>query len=284
MSSLLFGLLIGCVTTLVLKTFFQYVEDPQWIERHLKLTNMAIIPYSKEQALYTMNRHKSSILPLLASKYPNDLSIEALRSLRTSLQVLLCSATNNIVSIVGISPGTGKSFISANFAYLLAQAGKRVLLIDGDLRRGYLQQYFQATQQPGLSELINKTASLENTVIKTQQKNLLFLPTGSRPVNPSELLTKEEFKELIQSLSPQFDLIIIDTAPILAVTDGALIAALSGTNFLVVGSHSHQPKEIELAITRLMNAGVNLHGFIFNYKKEKKTISSIAYHYEYSST
>ncbi len=283
---LIVGFMLASLIVSARKMFFNTIEDPLWIEKHLNLVNLSIIPFSKQQKR-KITEWKSDPsnkdLQLLAVESPNDLSIEALRSLRTSLQIILLGATNNIVSIMGASPGIGKSFVAANFVYLLAQAGKRVLLIDGDIRRGSLQNYFQVPRAPGLTDLINGSATFEQALRKVQHENLTFLSTGTIPENPSELLTNAKLKEIIGTLSSQFDLVIIDTAPVLAVTDGVLIGVLAGTNLLVVGSSKHQAKELEIAMKRITNAGVKIQGSIFNYLKEETKIKgSGRYNYNYA--
>lgn len=286
LSSLIFGVLLGVVVVLGRKAIFKYVEDPQWIERHLNLINLAIIPFSKDQLSRAnlANQSMTKNMQVLASVNPNDLSVEAIRSLRTSLQLIFCSSPNNIVAIVGISPGIGKSFVSSNLAYLLAEAGKRVLLIDGDLRRGHLQNYFSIPRSPGLSDVLNGSATLEETLKETGKANLTLLPVGAYTSKSSELLMTDRFKELIASVSSQFDIVIIDTAPILAITDGVIISSHAGTNLLVVGSNVHQPEEIESTVKRLSNAGIKLQGCIFNnLKPELKNRHNHNYNYEVTS-
>lgn len=281
-ASLILGLMFGCIAILVRKAFRRRINDPRWLEQNLHLPNLAIIPYSKQQ---TKNKIEYKNKPfneqiILAEKNPRDLSIEALRSLRTSFQIMLPKSSKNIISIMGVSENVGKSFVSSNFAYLLAQVEKRVLLIDGDIRRGDLYKYFSVPQTPGLNEIINGTTTVPDAIRTTSISHLSFLSCGAYPKNPSELLTKHEFKDILNVLSRQFDYIIIDTAPILAVTDSIIIGALTDVNFLVVGSNIHQPEEILLTFKQLQNAGIKIHGTIFNHLSEKALVyGKYRYHY-----
>jgi len=194
-----------------------------------------------------------------------------LRSVRTSFQVMRLGAQNNIITFLGATPGIGKSFVSANFAAVLAESGKRVLLIDSDLRRGHLCRYFRGVRSPGLMEVLKGMAPIEQALMSTPgQENLVFLANGVPPQNPVEFLMSDEFKALLNHLSTQFDCVVLDTPPILAVTDAALLAGMAGTNFLVVGAGKNQPKEIELSIKRFASAGVKLHGFLMNSLKEQQ--------------
>lgn len=266
-ASLVLGFILAMLFVLTRKAFFHTIDDPQWVEQQLGLNNFAIIPYSKQQT----KMRNANQLEILAEKYPRDLSIEALRSLRTSFQITLATAINNIISIMGVSQSIGKSFVSVNFAFLLADTGKRVLLIDGDIRKGHLNDYFKLPRGPGLSEVIAGTSSL-GEVIHKATATLSFVPCGNYPFNPSELLSQDSFKNLMTKVSKEYDLVIIDTAPVLAVTDCVLIGVLAGINLLLLGSGTHQPNEIYLAVRQLSNAGINIAGTIFNTLKPTKSI------------
>lgn len=263
--SLLVGLLLGIVAAFVRKSLNRGVEDPELIEQRLGLPVYASIPHSDDQVrLVKKGRKNEKYEGLLAMTEPKDLAIESLRSLRTSLQFALMDARNAIVSITGPSPGIGKSFVSANLAYVLADAGKRILLIDADMRKGHLHEYFGFKRTQGLSGLISGEVSIEQGINKTGVDNLDFIPCGIVPPNPSELLMSDRFGELIETLSGQYDLIIVDTPPALAVTDGSIIGRHAGINFLVLRSGMHPLREIELAVKRLSQNGIKPQGFIIN--------------------
>jgi len=194
----------------------------------------------------------------------------------------MLEAKNNIVSIMGVAPGVGKSFVSANFAYLLANAGKKILLIDGDIRKGHLKDYFKVGACLGLSELVLGSCTFEQAVIQSQYDNLDFLATGAYPPNPSELLMTERFKQVLETAAKRYDLVIIDTAPILAVTDAALIGQHAGTNFMVLASNAHEVSEIELALKRVSANGVKINGVVFNFNRKEKNLHSYGYGYRYN--
>ncbi|WP_147265595.1 CpsD/CapB family tyrosine-protein kinase, partial [Acinetobacter baumannii] len=144
--------------------------------------------------------------------------------IRTAIHFALANAKNNIIMIAGPSPEVGKSFISTNLATIFAQGNKRVLLIDADMRRGYMHKYFDVDVKPGLSELLSGQADLQKVLHKTQVTNLDVITRGKSPTNPSEILSSNQFKELLEQLQSQYDHIIIDTPPVLAVTDGIIIS------------------------------------------------------------
>jgi tyrosine-protein kinase Etk/Wzc len=260
------GFMLGVMIIFGRKLLSSQVDDPYWSERYLNLPSVGIIPYCLEQKENLISLKK---LPLIAHLHSKSSATEALRSLRTSLQVTLATASNNVISILGISPNVGKTFVSTNLAYLLATAGKRVLLIDSDLRKGTLHKYFDLKVSPGLSDVLEKDLSVEDVLRETTHSNLSVIPRGSYPKHPAELLGSERFKDLIKNCSELYDIVLIDTAPVLLVTDAVLVASNSATNLVVFGSGVHEPAEIERAMKPLQNAGVYVNGSIFNFHKEQ---------------
>jgi tyrosine-protein kinase Etk/Wzc len=280
LGSSMLGFMLGVMIILGRKLFSPRVDDPHWSERQLNLPNVAIVPYCKEQGEQGLLSLKS--LPLLAQTHPKNLAIEALRSLRTNLQVTLACADNNVIGILGVAPSVGKSFVSANLAYLLAAAGKRVLLIDADLRRGTLHKYFDLKPSPGLAEILDSTIGVEESLKASSHPNLTVLPRGRYPKDPAELLSGVRFKTLTDTFSEQYDVVLLDTAPVLLVTDAVLVGAVAGTNFLVFGAGAHQPSDIELVVRRLQNADVHVNGSIFNFHKEQTRNYYYGKSYNYS--
>lgn len=263
--SLVGGLVIGVACAFARRSFFGGIEDPSEIERMFGLTISAAIPHStKQEALISEVNSGAKKVSVLAKDDPTDLAIESLRSFRTALQFSMLGAKNKIVMITGPTPGVGKSFVSVNFAAVLASAGKKVLLIDGDLRKGYLQRYFGLDQKGGLSEVISHERTFEETVHRDVVEKLDFLSTGVLPPQPSELLEHTNFQALLEELSRKYDLIVIDTAPILAVADGLVIAPHVGTIFSVVRGAVSTMGEIDETVKRLTQAGHNVAGVVFN--------------------
>ncbi len=281
-----FFVALGCgfFTALLRRALHQKVQDPLWIEQNLGIITAAIIPYSKKQNNIDRLLKKGLIgqSNILAFNAPHDLSIEALRSLRTHLQFSLQSSTNNIIAITGISPEIGKSFVASNFAYILADAGKRILLIDADIRRGHLFRYFNLNKSPGLSEVLTGTMSLQNAIQTLESPNLHILSSGAFVGKPSELLMNERFNDIIEQVSKDYDAVVIDTAPILAVTDGVIVAKHAGINFLLIGSGMHHAEEIEFGVKRLYANNVKIQGVIYNnVQGESRTYGYGKYRYRY---
>lgn len=266
--SVVLGFFLGVVIVAVRVALNKTVEDPSVIENQLGYPIYAEIPFSEHQEAMvkrSKKRMERSGFELLAHTKSDDPVIESLRSLRTSLQFALMEAENNLVTISGPAPAVGKSFVSANFAYLMATSGKRILLIDADMRKGHLASYFAVPKHPGLSETLSGAGKFDTVVHHgVLHENLDFLATGVYPPNPSELLMSEAFQEQLRVLSKQYDLLIIDTPPILAVTDAAIVGQYASTNFMLLRSGKHHLREIETAFHRFEQNGVHIKGAIFN--------------------
>jgi tyrosine-protein kinase Etk/Wzc len=176
----------------------------------------------------------------------------------------MLDAPNNIVLITGPTPGIGKSFTSANFAAVLGAANKRVLLIDADLRKGHLNQYFGLGRSKGLSEVIAGGLTVQDALHKQVAPMVDFLSTGTIPPNPAEVLMAPATQALLQQLSGLYDLVIIDTPPVLAASDTAILAPLAGAVFMVARADITSLSELQESAKRLGQSGVPTRGVIFN--------------------
>ena len=283
-ASIVFGLIAGVSVVFIRHVLSPVIEDPDVVERALGIPVSAIVPYSKKQVEHNKLAVRSpnylSANPhLLALKDPKDISIEGLRSLRTAIQMLLLDAADNVIAITGCSPSVGKSFISSNLAVLLSDLNKRVLIIDSDIRLGKLHHAFGKTKSPGLSTFLQGEANLEQIIQTMIPGRLDIITAGVYPANPSELLSLKSLGDLISTLKVAYDLVIIDTPPVLAVTDPALILRHSSTNFIVIGVGKNHIKEVQHAKSMLEKGGVKLTGMIFNHTKQHK--AGFGYQYGY---
>lgn len=203
--------------------------------------------------------------PVLARDDPDDIVVEAFRSLRTSLHFGMLDATSKSLVLTSGAPGAGKSFVSANLACVAAQAGQKVCLIDADMRRGTLRKNFGMPKGlPGLADYLAETAELSSIIRDSGMANLSLITTGELPPNPSELLMRDRLKELIATLDGQFDLLIFDVPPLLAVTDAAIVGRHAGS-VIAVARHNITPLgELDAVKKTLQTTGVPLKGVIFN--------------------
>ncbi|WP_048306039.1 polysaccharide biosynthesis tyrosine autokinase [Halomonas sp. PR-M31] len=282
------GLILALGFVIVRGLLNRGVESPEQLEE-LGLPVYATVPLSEDQTkLIKRIRHhgdqvgKQVIGGMLAKINPTDISVEALRGLRTSLHFAMLDAHNNCIMITGPSPGIGKSFVSINLAAVCAQAGQRVLLIDGDMRKGGVHMAFNDRSEAGLSEVLSGKLDIQHAVRNGGLSGLYYMSRGIAPPNPSELLMQRSFTKMIEQVSEEYDLVIIDTPPILAVTDAAVIGKLVGTTLMMARYELNPPREIRIALRRLETSGVRVKGCILN-AMERKAATSYGYgYYNYS--
>ncbi|ELZ3388411.1 polysaccharide biosynthesis tyrosine autokinase [Acinetobacter baumannii] len=280
--SVFVGGFIGALIALLRNMLRTGIKDSGQIENEMDLPVYATVPRSPIQESRIKILKKKKSIPILAVKNSDDIAIESLRSIRTAIHFALANAKNNIIMIAGPSPEVGKSFISTNLATIFAQGNKRVLLIDADMRRGYMHKYFDVDVKPGLSELLSGQADLQKVLHKTQVANLDVITRGKSPTNPSEILSSNQFKELLEQLQSQYDHIIIDTPPVLAVTDGIIISRYTDVNLIVARYAKSQMKELELTVNRFEQAGVKVNGFILNDIQRASAGYGYGYNYAYA--
>ena len=288
----LLGAILAVALVLLRKALNRGLESPDAIEQ-MGLPVYASIPYSalqkSEEDKNVRGRGRANrAAPLLTISHPTDLAVEALRSLRTSLHFAMLEANNNRLMISGPSPHVGKTFVSANLAAVVAQTGQRVLLVDVDMRKGYLHKVLGTPVDNGLSDLLVKRCDLKTAIHKTEIDNFDFIGRGQIPPNPSELLMHANFSNFLEQVSSLYDLVILDTPPLLAVTDAAIVGRQSGTNLIVTRFGLNPAREVELTIRRFAQNGIDLKGAIFN-GVERRASANYGYagygyyHYEYKS-
>ncbi|WNO61705.1 polysaccharide biosynthesis tyrosine autokinase [Rheinheimera sp. MMS21-TC3] len=251
----------------------------------------ASVPLSEQQQAFNKkhrligkkNKLAANKALLLAKADPTDLAIEALRGLRTSLHFAMLEARNNIIMVSGPSPAVGKSFISANLAAVLAAGGQRVLYIDGDIRRGYSHLMLHVKNDFGLSDFVaDNTKSIEHykkVVQVTNIPGLDFISRGTAAPNPAELLMHNRMKQLLEQAAKDYDYVLIDTPPILAVTDAAIIGHYAGTSLLVARFDQTPVNEMQHTVQRFEKNGITIKGVILN--GVERRASGYQYQYQY---
>ena len=279
--SVFLGGFFGVLISLVMNMMRTGIRDSIEIETNFGLPVYGMIPRSMYQP---SKPEKLKQIPILSINHSDDLTVESLRSVRTTILFALANAKHNVIAISSASPEAGKSFISTNLSVLLAQNSKKVLLIDADLRRGYLYKYFHSENQSGLSQVLLGQKQIDDVIIPSDHSNLYFLPRGSHPNNPSELLNSQQFEALIQNLRQQFDYIVIDTPPVLAVTDSLIIARHTGVNVLIANYAQTHIKEMGLAINRFENVDIKVNGIILNNVDIQSNSYGNGYNYAYAYT
>ncbi|WLD39215.1 polysaccharide biosynthesis tyrosine autokinase [Klebsiella oxytoca] len=283
------GIVLGFIISVglvLLRVFLrQGIESPEQLEER-GINVYASIPVSEAfakkavQKKYWNKTPNSEAQGFLAVENPADLAIEAIRGLRTSLHFAMMEARNNVLMISGASPNAGKTFVSTNLAAVIAQTGKRVLLIDTDMRKGYTHKLFNISNENGLSDFLSGKIELQKTLKKVSPVGFDFISRGAVPPNPAELLMHRRFGELITWASQNYDIVVLDTPPILAVTDAAIIGHYAGTTLLVARFEQNTAKELEVSFKRFEQSGVIAKGCILNGIIKK---ASSYYSYGYSN-
>ncbi|WP_225758444.1 tyrosine-protein kinase Wzc [Leclercia sp. Marseille-Q4284] len=289
LGSIILGLMLSIVGVLLRSLFNRGIESPQVLEEH-GINVYASIPLSEWQksrdSVKTTNgvkRYKQS--QLLAVGNPTDLAIEAIRSLRTSLHFAMMQASNNVLMLSGVSPSIGKTFVCANLAAVVSQTNKRVLLIDCDMRKGYTHELLGTNNVNGLSDILLGKGDITQCAKPTSVPNFDLVSRGQVPPNPSELLMSERFTQLVKWASENYDLVIIDTPPILAVTDAAIVGRHAGTTLMVARYAVNTLKEVETSLSRFEQNGIPVKGVILNsiFRRAAGYQDYGYYEYEYKS-
>ena len=286
----LIGIIAGLFVSfslVLLKVFVRRgIESPEQLEE-VGVSVYASVPLSEwlnkknklERSNRSGGRKRQSEIKFLAVENPADLAIEAIRSLRTSLHFAMMEASNNILMISGSTQNAGKTFIASNLAAVIAQSGKKVLFIDADMRKGYSHKLFRFTGELGLSDILSGKININEIEKHVPEIGIDFIPRGKLPPNPSELLMHKRLSSMLDWASDNYDLVIIDTPPILAVTDAAIIGRCAGTSLLVARYGTNTVKEVEVSIRRFEQVGVQIKGCILNGVLKK---ASSYYGYGYS--
>ncbi|GKL64396.1 polysaccharide biosynthesis tyrosine autokinase [Klebsiella variicola] len=282
---ILAGLFISIGIVLIKVYLRRGIESPEQLEE-MGINVYASIPVSewltKNSSKIKLKKNESE--KLLAIENPADLAVEAIRSLRTSLHFAMMEAKNNVLMISGASPNAGKTFISTNLSATIASTGKKVLFIDADLRKGYVHKMLGGQNIHGLSDVLSGQSSVESVIERIPSAEFDYIGRGQVPPNPAELLMHRRFEALLKWASDNYELVIIDTPPILAVTDAAIIGRYAGTTLLVARFEENTAKEIAVSVKRFEQSGVLVRGCILN-GVVKKASSYYGYgynHYGYS--
>jgi tyrosine-protein kinase Etk/Wzc len=264
--TILFGLILSVGAAFGVRALRKGIEDPEVLDSTLNLPVYAVIPHSsRQQHVLKKGGQPDGGAPLLLSAQEvNDPALEGLRSLRTAIQVVLPRTGPRVICVSSLGPGEGKSFISANLAYLFAQSGLNVLLIDADMRRGHINKLFRHPRGRGLSELLEGVYSFDDVVRQTPVEKLHFISTGEIPEDAANALANADLESLIDGASTRYDLVIIDVPPVLAVSDAYLITRHASLNLLLLKYGMHSERQVRLVKRQFERHGIRLHGSILN--------------------
>ncbi len=247
--------MIGVLIVFLRRMMRNGVRSSQELEHATDVSVYAKIPESKNRILND-KRHKQT----LVESSPNDQACEAFRTLQTALDFSL-SEEHNVVMVCGLVPGVGKSFVSKNLAAVYAMNGKRVLLIDADMRKGVIR----SSKHAGLTEILSGKVSWREAVTDTRLENLFVLGCGKRLMSPSELLRHDRFKNILAEMKAEYDMILVDTPPVSLVTDAELIYPLVDFALMVVHYGTDSVSQIKESISNLRRYADKPCAFVMNH-------------------
>ena len=251
------GLILGVLIALFRVILNNTIVDPQQLKA-MDLPVFALVPKTPKS--------KKTANTVLAEIESDDISIEALRTLRNRIFLAIDHANNNIVLLTNASSvaKSGKTFVITNVAALMAEAGKRVLIIDADMRKGKMASALNGKQANGLSELLSGKNDLKAVVKTSLITNLDYISSGENAHSPAELLMHNEFKILLAWAAEHYDVVIVNAPPVLAVVDAAIVGAVVGTTVMVGCYGEDTLKDIEQAKQKFEDNDVEVNGFVLN--------------------
>jgi capsular exopolysaccharide synthesis family protein len=260
MLNLTLALAGGVLLALGLAFFFEYVDSsiksPEEIKAYLGLPTLGMVPALNPKTWKGRE-------PLINGGVPPNFA-EAFRAMRTNVLFSAATAGGRSLVVTSTGPGEGKTMVAANLAIGFVQTGQRVILIDADMRRPRVHDMFGQKQEPGLSNLLVGHTAASTTIRKSGVPGLWLLTAGRIPPNPAELLASQRFKDFIALLSQHFDSVIIDSPPIMAVTDSAVAATAATGLIFVVGAEMTSRHAARAAIEQLENGRPNFLGAVLN--------------------
>ncbi|NMT49446.1 polysaccharide biosynthesis tyrosine autokinase [Providencia stuartii] len=268
------GFIVGCAYVIAREFFNNKIKGTEDIDA-LGINVYATIPFSSYEKKLIAEGNKNP----LALENPADTAVEAIRSLRTSVYFSVMNQGNNLVMVTSASPGVGKSFVTSNMAVVLANAGKKVLLIDTDLRKGCIHKAFGLSNKLGLSDYLSQSDTSQPNIHNSVIENLDVICRGKNVTHSSELLMGERFKRLLDTVKGQYDIVVIDTAPILAITDSAIIGKYVGTSLLIAYYGVNTVKDVELSLKRFKQNDIEITGVILNGIDAKSDDYNYVYEY-----
>ena len=269
--ALFLGFLVGATIVSIKSKFSSGVKSANFIEKETGFTVYAKVPKGNPKGT-------KGTRPLAVVE-PDDVAVESLRALRSSIEFSMMDEGGSIIGVSGLIPGVGKSFISVNLAALFAGLGKKVLLIDADLRKGRLHKEFGIKRGDGLSQILLRKVEPENVIFPTEVENLFVIPCGSVPANPAELLGSKHYAEIINKFKQEYDLVIVDTPPIMLVTDAALACHVADQIVMVIEYNKHSIEAIKDGMSQILKGNPQAHASIVINKYEHSRTEGYGYKY-----
>jgi succinoglycan biosynthesis transport protein ExoP len=271
----LLGLLAGVGLVLVKARLDDTVKTPEDAEATVGLPAIGVI--SKMPG----SRRRNEVYRLVALLYPRSPVTETYRTLRANIEFATSDSPISTLLVTSASPGEGKTITSANLGVVFAQGGRRVLLVDADLRRPGLHRLFGIPNTHGLTTLLRaEDVDVTRYARATEQANLWVLPTGPLPADPADLVRSHRMEAAITRLAAAYDLVILDSPPVQSVADAAVLSSHADATLLVVGAGAARRRTLQLARESLDRAGARVIGVVLNLLRDP---AAVAYGGHYTS-
>lgn len=263
------GLFLGCALAFVRDYFDDSVKTKEMVDSVTGVSTLGLIP--------KVDGHTE----LVTVTHPSAPAAEAFRLLRTSVKFLGIERQVRVVQVTSPSPGEGKTMVATNLAVAFAQAGDRVVLVGGDMRRPRLEEVLDVPLVPGLTGVLIGDVTLPQAIQSVAAvPNLSVLPAGHPPPNPSELLSGERARRLIDVLGQTYDVVVIDCPPVLPVTDSLVLARMADTTLLVTSANKTSKRSLTRAVELLRQVDAPMAGTVLNSLSADETFSGEPYRYE----
>ena len=266
---LVFGLFLGAILAFIRDYFDDSVKTKEMVDRVTGVSTLGLIPKVDGRT------------ELVTVTHPSAPAAESFRLLRTSVKFLGIERQVRVVQVTSPSPGEGKTMVATNLAVAFAQSGDRVVLVGGDLRRPRLEEVLGVPLVPGLTGVLIGDVTLPQAIQSVAAvPNLSVLPAGHPPPNPSELLSGERARRLIDVLGQTYDVVVIDCPPVLPVTDSLVLARMADTTLLVTSANKTSKRSLTRAVEMLRQVDAPMAGTVLNSLSADETFSGEAYRYE----
>ncbi len=264
--NILLAVVAGLMSGIGLAFFFDYLDSsiktPRDVENRLGLPIFGHIPLAPEEK--SSRRSNGSVSALVTVESTKSITAESFRSLRTNLQFAVLERRGKVFHFTSAIQGEGKSTITANLGITLALMGSRTLIIDLDLRKPRVHRIFNISKEPGITHLLAGRSDFNEIMRASEIEHLYMIPAGIIPPNPSELLSKQELGNFLEKARQEFDYVLIDSPPVLPVTDAQLLGRLADASFIIIKLGETSFHAVEHAIKQLRSVNVNVAGTIIN--------------------
>jgi capsular exopolysaccharide synthesis family protein len=264
MLAAIIGVLLGLAVAVLLERLDDSIKSPDEVQEQLNLPMLGLIPAIKPGDTGGAPRDGTALNRLATHADPRSPVAESYRSLRTNLAFTRARTELRTLMLTSPGPADGKSTTVANLAITFAQQGQRTLLVDGDLRRAVIDKTFATPRSPGLTDVLVSNVPLSTAVVATEVPNLFVLPSGQLPPNPSELLGSPRMREVIADARSEFDMVLFDSPPLLAVTDAAVLSSMIDGVVLIIRNQKTARAGAARALAQLRAVRAPVLGAVLN--------------------